>query len=368
VATRLLIAGGGTGGHLFPGVAIAEALRAREPNAEVLFVGTARGIEARVLEPAGWQLALIEASGLKTVGVLGALKGLFKIPRAVWQSRAIIKAFRPDVVLGVGGYASGPTMLMAWLMRRPTAVLEPNSIPGLANKLAGRFARAVFLSFDETRRFFAPRKVRMTGNPIRAGIRGKLLAQPGAGAGATRAAAGPFRLFVFGGSQGAMAINELVVDAIAQLRGAPIAIVHQTGERDLDRTRARYAAAGIEADCRAFITDMAAEYGRAELVIGRAGAGTLAELAVVGCPALLIPLPSSADNHQEINAREVAAHGAAKMLRQPDLDASKLAEELRILMEEPASLERMRSDMKALGRPDAADLIVDWLKSAGEHV
>ncbi len=357
--TRLLIAGGGTGGHLFPGVAVAEALRAREPDAEILFVGTERGIEARVLEPAGWNLATIDASGLKTVGAFGAVKGLARVPRALWQSRRIVKQFRPDAVLGVGGYASGPAVLAAWWLRRPTAILEQNSIPGLTNKILGKFARTVFLAFDETSRFFAARKVQMTGTPIRTDIRDRLLAQAGA---ATPDADQPFSLFVFGGSQGAMAVNELVVDAVAQL-GRPVRIVHQTGERDLERTRAAYADAGIDADCRAFIDDMATEYGRADLVIARSGAATVAELAVVGVPALLIPYPTAADNHQEINAREMAERGAALMLRQAELTGSKLSEHLRRLMDDPAALARMRSGMTALGRPRAADDIVDWVTS-----
>jgi len=358
--TRLLIAGGGTGGHLFPGVAIAEALRAREPDAEVLFVGTQRGIEARVLEGLGWQLATIEVSGLKTVGLFGALKGLVRVPRALWQSRRIIKRFAPDAVVGVGGYASGPAVLAAWLMRKRTSILEQNSIPGLTNKILGKFVRAVFIAFDETRRFFKANKVIMTGTPIRAQIRTRIAA-------VTDDEAPPpgdaLRLFVFGGSQGAVAVNEVVVDALVLLagRGTHIEVVHQCGQRDLERTRQRYEQAGIEADCRAFIDDMAREYHRADLVVARSGAATVAELAAAGVPAILIPFPTAADNHQEINARELAERGAALMLRQAELDGTKLSEQLTKLMEDPGALERMRSGMKTLARPDAADAIVDWL-------
>jgi UDP-N-acetylglucosamine--N-acetylmuramyl-(pentapeptide) pyrophosphoryl-undecaprenol N-acetylglucosamine transferase len=364
--TRLLIAGGGTGGHLFPGVAIAEALRAREPDAEVLFVGTERGIEARVLSGLGWKLATIDASGLKTVGLFGAIKGLFRVPRALWQSRRIIKDFQPDAVVGVGGYASGPAVLAAWLMRRRTSILEQNSIPGLTNKILGKFVRAVFIAFDETRRFFKAKKILMTGTPIRAQIRDRLVA------GAAETADGDrdrgdgdtaFRLFVFGGSQGAMAINEVVCDALALLAraGIRVGVVHQTGTRDLERTQQRYTEAGVDAECRAFIDDMAREYHRADLVVARSGAATVAELAAAGVPAILVPYPTAADNHQEINAREMAQRGAALMFRQPELDAAKLAEQLTNLMEDPGALERMRSGMKALGRPDAAEAIVDWL-------
>src|SRR4051812_13327742 len=175
VAMRLLIAGGGTGGHLFPGVAIAEELRAREPGAAVRFVGTRRGIEARVLPELGWELSLIEISGLKTVGALGALRGLLRLPRALWQARRIVREFRPDVVIGVGGYASGPVVLMARLAGVPTAICEQNSIPGLTNKILGRVVRAVFVSFEGTRRFFRPAKTVASGNPVRRGLVQKLL-------------------------------------------------------------------------------------------------------------------------------------------------------------------------------------------------
>jgi UDP-N-acetylglucosamine--N-acetylmuramyl-(pentapeptide) pyrophosphoryl-undecaprenol N-acetylglucosamine transferase len=358
---RLMIAGGGTGGHLFPGVAIAEELRARDPDAAVRFVGTARGIEARVLPQLGWELATIDASGLKTVGLWAKLRGLFRIPRALWQSRRIIKRFRPDAVVGVGGYASGPAVLAAWLMRRRTSILEQNSIPGLTNKILGKFARAVFIAFDETRRFFADKKTRMTGTPIRRQIRAALterldVSSPGP-------ADDLFHLFVFGGSQGARAVNDVVVDALAALRarGKPLSVVHQTGERDLERTQARYAAAGVVADCRAFIDDMATEYQCADLVLCRSGAGTVAELAAAGVPAILVPYPTAADNHQEINARELVERGAAIAFRQVELTGDKLAHALANLMDDPAALERMRNGMKAIGRPDAADRIVDWI-------
>jgi UDP-N-acetylglucosamine--N-acetylmuramyl-(pentapeptide) pyrophosphoryl-undecaprenol N-acetylglucosamine transferase len=357
---RLLIAGGGTGGHLFPGVALAEELRARDPAAPVLFVGTARGIEARVLPELGWQLELIEVSGLKTVGLLGALRGLLRLPRALLQARRVVKRFAPDVVIGVGGYASGPVVLMARLMRIRTAILEQNSIPGLANKILGKLVHAVFLAFDETRRFFRRSKIRMTGNPIRR----EILAALAAASATDEAPAGdrPLRLFVFGGSQGARALNELVPAAAALLaaRGVALAIVHQTGVAELEATSARYAAAGLDAEVRAFIKDMAGEYGRADVVVARAGATTVAELAVVGKPALLVPYPYAADNHQEINAREMAAAGAAVMLRQAQLTPELLAEVLGALATEPERLAGMAARMRSLGRPRAAAEIVDW--------
>ncbi len=350
-----MIAGGGTGGHLFPGVAIAEELRAREPGAAVRFVGTAKGIEARVLPDLGWELDLIEVSGLKTVGKLGALKGLLRLPKALLQARRVLTRFRPDAVIGVGGYASGPIVLMARLAGIPTAICEQNSIPGLTNKLLGRVARAVFLSFAESQRFFPARKVHMTGNPVRRDLLGKLLT------------AGPapsddaVHVLVCGGSQGAVAVNELAAAALAQIAPTTaLSIVHQTGERDLAATMQRYAAAGLAADCRAFIKDMASAYQRADLIIGRAGATTVAELAIAGKPAIFIPYPFAADNHQEINAREMATAGAALSFRQADLTADKLAAALRPLLTEPATRARMGAAMKALAKPGAAAAVVDW--------
>lgn len=353
---RLMIAGGGTGGHLFPGVALADEAVRRDPATEVVFVGTERGIEARVLPGLGWNLELIRVSGLKTVGALGAVRGMVRIPGALWQSRRVIKKFKPDVVVGVGGYASGPVVLMARMMGVPTAILEQNSIPGLANKILGKFVRAVFLAFEHTRGFFKAGKIQMSGNPIRAEIVAALEQPRGRAAGAAP------RVFVFGGSQGAMAVNELMVGAAALLagRGVAIDILHQTGERDLARTEEAYAAAGINAECRAFIEDMAAEYRAADLVISRSGATTVAELTVVGRPAVLIPYPFAADNHQEINAKELAEAGAARVFRQDDLTAEALADAIAETLRDPETLARMGSAMKALGRPQAAASIVDW--------
>jgi UDP-N-acetylglucosamine--N-acetylmuramyl-(pentapeptide) pyrophosphoryl-undecaprenol N-acetylglucosamine transferase len=249
-------------------------------------------------------------------------------------------------------------VLAAWLSRVPTAIVEQNSIPGLANKILGRFVRAVFLAFEETRRFFKPRRVVMSGNPIRRQLLDKLDAKTGA------AAHQGFRIFCFGGSLGARAVNPMVVDAMAALRVAGLSptIVHQTGADTRAETAEKYAAAGIAADVRDFIDDMAGEYARADLVIARAGATTVAELTAVGRPAILIPYPFAADNHQERNARALAEVGAALCFRQADLDGAKLAAAIRELMEQPGRLERMQSAMRSLGRPHAAATIVDWLE------
>lgn len=358
VAMRLMIAGGGTGGHLFPGVAIAEELRAREPDAAVRFVGTRRGIEARVLPELGWDLALIEVSGLKTVGALGALRGVLRLPRALWQARRIVRQFRPDAVIGVGGYASGPVVLMARIAGVPTAICEQNSIPGLTNKILGRVARAVFVSFEGSRRFFPVRKTIVSGNPVRRGLVHRLLAS---GEATARAPGEPVHVLVSGGSLGAVAVNALAADAlIALARETPLAIVHQTGEKGYAETVARYASAGVAATCHAFIQDMAAAYQRADLVIGRAGATTVAELAITGVPAVFIPYPFAADNHQELNARELADDGAALVFRQDELTGDKLAAALRPIVADASRRAEMAARMKARARPGAAAAVIDW--------
>ncbi len=353
--TRLLIAGGGTGGHLFPGVAIAEELRARTPEAEITFVGTSRGIEARVLPELGWPLELISVSGLKTVGLFGALRGLLRLPRALWQARRLLRRLRPQAVVGVGGYASGPVVLMAKLAGIPTAICEQNSIPGLTNKILGKLVRKVFLSFEESRRFFAADKVVMSGNPVRRQLAAALLAaQPAA-------EERPPCVLVCGGSLGAVAVNQLAAEALSALaKQRPLRIVHQTGATGYDDTVARYRAADVAAECSAFIKDMASVYRQADLIIARAGATTVAELAIAGKPAIFIPYPFAADNHQEINAKEMAEAGAALRFRQAELTADKLGQAVAPLLDDAGRRAEMSAAMRALAKPQAAAAVVDW--------
>jgi UDP-N-acetylglucosamine--N-acetylmuramyl-(pentapeptide) pyrophosphoryl-undecaprenol N-acetylglucosamine transferase len=355
--TRLLIAGGGTGGHLFPGVAVAEELLAREPDAELLFVGTARGIEARVVPELGWEVELITVSGLKTVGALGAVRGALRIPGSLLQSRRILKRFRPDAVVGVGGYASGPVVLTARLMGIKTAILEQNSIPGLTNRILGKFAHKIFLSFAHSEIFFSAKKSALVGNPIRKQILDSLQSE-------AKASDGKLRLFIFGGSQGAKAVNEMCCHAASILakQGLRPSIVHQTGTATLDATRTMYDEAGIEADCRSFIDDMAEEYRAADLIIARSGATTIAELGIVGKPAILVPYPFAANNHQELNADEMVKAGAALMLKQEGAeDGERMAALVGGLLRDTTKRRDMATAMRALGRPDAAHRIVDFI-------
>lgn len=352
-ALRVMIAGGGTGGHLFPGVALAEQVVAH--GGEICFVGTARGIEARVIPELGHPLELIEVSGIKGRGLGGLISGLLRLPRAGLQSRRIIRAFAPDVVVGVGGYASGPIVATAAMMGRPTAILEQNSVPGITNRILARLVRRVFATFPDERGLFPARKVTLAGNPIRAALLERLAAaRAGAGAGEH-----PPRLFVFGGSQGARALNTALVESAAELAAAlpGLEIWHQTGKAELDRVREGYAAAGLsEPRVRvvSFIKDMSEPYAWSDLVVCRAGATSLAELAAVGCPALLVPFPHASDDHQTHNARALVDAGAAKLVPESELDGGRLVTEIGALLADPAALERMRHSMLAAAKPEAA--------------
>lgn len=349
---RVLIAGGGTGGHLFPGIALAEQVVAA--GGQVRFVGTDRGIESRVLPEEGWPLARIEVSGIKGRGVRGLIAGLLRLPRAWLQSRAIIREFAPDVVVGVGGYASGPIVATAWLMGYPTAILEQNSIPGITNRILGKLVRRVFASFPDARGRFAARKLVLAGNPIRKALLDKL-----ATARASEQGEHPPRLFVFGGSQGARAINDAMTRAAKQLSDAlpGLEIWHQTGNAELERTREGYAAAGlVEPRVRVvpFIRDMSEPYAWCDLVLCRAGATSLAELAAVGCPALLIPFPHATDDHQTHNAASLVDAGAAIVVAERELSPERLVAEVAALLGERERLAGMRARMLAAAKPSAA--------------
>lgn len=359
---RVLIAGGGTGGHLFPGVALAEEVRAR--GGEVLFVGTARGIEARVLPEQGWALQMIDATGIKGRGIKGLVMGMLRLPRAWWQSLQIVRRFRPDVVVGVGGYASGPVVATAAMLLRPTAILEQNSIPGITNRILSRVVKRVFCTFPDRGRFFPQRKVVLTGNPIRRPILAALQAA-GEGTAALAERRAP-RLFVFGGSQGARAINDMLVAALPALLVAlpGLEIWHQTGRGDAARIEAAYAGLGLAAPrvrVAEFLSDMATPYAWCDLVLCRAGATSLAELAAAGRPAVLVPFPHATDNHQEHNARALVEAQGAVLLREGEWSAASLATAIGELLADPARLAAMRTAMLAAARPAAAGTIYELL-------
>jgi UDP-N-acetylglucosamine--N-acetylmuramyl-(pentapeptide) pyrophosphoryl-undecaprenol N-acetylglucosamine transferase len=348
---RILIAGGGTGGHLYPGIAVAEEVTAT-PGAEVVFVGTPRGLETKLVPKAGFPLELIKVSGLKRMGVRGLLTGLSRLPRALLESRRILERHRPDVVLGVGGYASGPLVLMAALLGYPTAITEQNSRPGFTNRVLGRFVRRVFVAFDEAARSFARRKVRATGNPVRRSFLDRALTASGTGQG----------ILILGGSQGSHAVNEFASGMVRVLdaRGRLPPIVHQTGPDEFDRMQVHYAALGYEGrvEVRAFIDDMPGALADAALVVARAGALTLAELAIMKRPAILIPLPTAADDHQTRNAQAFAEAGAAVLLHQSAASATRLGDLVDSILGDRARHDEMCAAMGALARADATRAVV----------
>ncbi len=349
----MLIAGGGTGGHVFPGIALAEEVVTRHPDNDVVFVGTSRGLEATVVPEAGFPIELIQVQGIKGRGIMRALGSLALLPRALLASCAILRKWKPDMVIGVGGYASGPVVLAAWLLRIPTAVQEQNAIAGFTNRMLGRITQAAFTAFPEAGRYFARRKVYQLGNPIRRMLMENYM-RPSM-------KHDKLRLLIFGGSQGAHALNMRVIEALPHLADLKerIHITHQTGSRDRDYVEKGYHAVGFKPDVRDFITDMSAAYAESDLVVCRAGATTLAELSVCKKPSLLVPFPAAADNHQVVNARSLVDAGAAVMIEERDLTGELLAQEIRAILTSEQRREKMARAAGLLGGPQAAKEIAD---------
>lgn len=371
---KLIIAGGGTGGHLFPGIAVAEEFLSRDPANQVLFVGTERGIEARAVPAAGYQLELISAAGIRGKGTLSQFKGFAMMAYGYAQSRKILRRFRPDIVLGVGGYASLPMVLAARGMAIPRFIHEQNAIPGLTNRLLARFASKVFITLEESARYFPSATTMLTGNPLRRQILDMveqatspsipLLVQGES----EQREQGEFHLFIFGGSQGAHAINVAMVDALPLLKScrANMMITHQTGEKDYAEVAAAYRAAGVEANVTAFISDMAAEYARADLIICRAGATTIAEVTACGKTCLFIPFPHAVDDHQRRNAEALLKKDACFMMLEHELSGKTLAESICTLAGDPDLVHRTGDLAYSLARLDAARIIVDEMMNANQ--
>jgi UDP-N-acetylglucosamine--N-acetylmuramyl-(pentapeptide) pyrophosphoryl-undecaprenol N-acetylglucosamine transferase len=356
---RLIIAGGGTGGHLFPGIAVAEEFLSRDPENSVLFVGTERGIEARAVPAAGYRLELISAAGIRGKGSLSQLKGAMMMLYGYSQSRKILKAFQPDLVLGVGGYASLPMVLASRGMQIPRFIHEQNAIPGLTNRLLARFADRVFVTLEESAKFFPEEKTLLTGNPLRRQILKQ--AMKTAGEEPRTGGQGRFRLLVFGGSQGAHAINMAMVAAIPALERFRdrLEICHQTGAKDADEVGEVYRRHGFDAAATPFIDDMAGAYQRADLVICRAGATTIAEVTATGKTCIFIPFPHAVDDHQRRNAEALLKKQAGFMLLEHELSGDRLAGMIRELMDDPDTVRRTGRLAFNLARLDAARIIVD---------
>ena len=355
MALSVLIAGGGTGGHLFPGVAVARELTARVPDAQVTFVGTAAGIEARVIPREGFALELIRSAGLKGKSIAGLARGATLLPLSALDAWRVISRRRPAAVIGVGGYSSGPVVAMAAMRGIPTLLMEQNAMPGLTNRSLARIVRAAAVTYEESIGFFGS-KAFVSGNPVRP----EFFGQQGAydEHGVPPAAA---RVLVFGGSQGAHAINVAMVEAAPRLAAATtrLAITHLTGERDLEMVRDGYRRARLEARVEPFLFEMDREMKSADLVVCRAGATTLAELTAAGRPSILIPLPTATDDHQRRNAEALVAQGAARMIEQRELSGDRLAAEITALAADAGARLDMSRRARSMARPDAAQVIVD---------
>ncbi len=357
---RIIVAGGGTGGHLFPGIAVIEELRRRLPGVEVLFVGTERGIEHRLLPKMGEQLALLDVAPLKGRDTKELLRNVIKLPRAGAQALGIVRRFRPDVVVGVGGYASGPMVAAASMLHVPTALLEQNARVGLTNRMLAPMVGRAYLTFPETSQSFAPHRVRVCGNPVRRGFveagRRAMTDPEGFEARADT-------LLVLGGSQGARSINTFVPEALGlvDVRARGFRVVHQAGLANQESIEARYRELGVPARVVPFIDDMAQAYSNAAMVIARAGATTLAELCAIGRPSILIPFPHAADDHQRTNAEALEARGASICLPETELSAESLRERVVAVLDRPEHRRAMADAARNAGRPEAAAAIVDDL-------
>lgn len=349
---KVLIAAGGTGGHIYPGIAVAKEIVRRDANSEVLFVGTARGLETKIVPANGFQLSLINSAGLKNVGLIGKLKGLFVLPKSFLEARRLIREFKPDVVVGAGGYVSGPVLLTASLMGVPTLVMDSNALPGFTNRRLAPFVTKAALTFEEALPFFGKKGI-VTGNPVRKEF---FEIEP-------KQRNGKINLLIFGGSQGARAINNAMTDALKMLPEEKLQITHQTGESDFEKIKEDYRQNGWEtADVRSFISDMVAEFAKSDFVICRAGATSCAELAAAGRAALMIPLPTAADDHQRKNAEALEKAGAARMILQKDLTGELLASAITNLIDAPEKILAMAAAAKKMARADAAEVTVDIIE------
>ena len=349
----VVIAGGGTGGHVYPGVAVAQEIRRRVPGAAVSFAGTSRGLESRIVPREGFELDVIRSAGLKGKSIGSRLRGVGLLPLSMLDAWRILSRRRPRVVLGVGGYSSGPVVLMAALRGIPTMVLEQNAMPGFTNRRLARWVRAAAVTYEETLSYFGKRGF-VAGNPVRA----EFFEESSKVDVRTSKVA---RVLIVGGSQGAHAINVAMVAAAPQLARAHggVEIVHQTGERDLGVVREGYERVGITARTEPFLDLVAREMTAADLAICRAGATTLAELAACGLPAVLVPFPLATDDHQRKNAQVLADAGAAVLLDERQLSGDSLAGAVGALLLDRARLAAMGQVMRRFARPDAAQRIVD---------
>ncbi|MEA3385851.1 MAG: undecaprenyldiphospho-muramoylpentapeptide beta-N-acetylglucosaminyltransferase, partial [Thermodesulfobacteriota bacterium] len=372
--TKLVLAGGGTGGHVFPGIAVAEAMESHG-RIDVMWIGTGRPVEKKALSGRKWDYRILNTRPLKGSGIAGTIRSLAGLPFSTIRACSWLKSFRPDLVLGVGGYVSGPVLLAARILRIPAALHEQNLIPGLTNRLASRFAKIVFVSFKETVKYFPKNRVIFTGNPIRKNIiqsRNHQITQSlnhSITKSLNHSITKSLNLLVLGGSQGARCLNRLAGSAIQVLwqSGFHLEIIHQTGKLDESHVEKFYKDANIPAKVTPFISNIGESYSWADLVICRAGAGTLAELTTMGKPSILIPYPWATDSHQDANAGKLTEAGAAKYFLEEEIGAIKLAGEIQALLEDPQKLINMGKNARKLGKPTAATEIASTLIEMAGH-
>lgn len=357
---KILFAGGGTGGHLFTGVALAEALDATD---EVLFVGTSYGLESEIIPREGYRLQMISVTPLKGKGYKARLKALLQVPSSLMKSFQLLKKEKPQLVIGIGGYASGPVTLMARLLGIKTAIVEQNSMPGFSNRILGKFVHRVFIAFEKARDFFAESKTVLTGNPVR-----KAFLSNSTIARAIRELPlqENFTVLILGGSQGAHSVNEAMIEAASLLKktpeALPLRIIHQTGKLDFEKVKESYAEKGIEAEVYSFIQNPKDFYSQANLVISRSGAGSVNELQILGKPSILIPYPYATDDHQRFNAMELVDQGAARIVLSANLSGERLAAEILELMKHSDRLLQMGLAAQKMAKPFAAQKILEECK------
>ena len=352
---KLLIAGGGTGGHVFPALAIAREWKSQGAERDVVFVGTTRGIEARLVPEAGFSLETIRSAGLKGIGGMRFVRNAAQLLPAMWDSFAILRRHKFAAAFGVGGYAAGPMMLAAVLTGLPTVIFEPNAAPGFTNRVLASMVTRIATAYDAPTRYWG-RKATLTGIPVRA----EFFSIP------PRTPAKPFRLLITGGSQGALIINRTMVDAAGLLAAKKncVSIVHQTGERDYDAVRTAYARHELHAEVLPFIGNMAERFAQADLIVCRAGAITAAEVAAAGRAAIFIPFGASTDSHQLRNAQEMQRAGAARLVTESQLTAERLTQEIFSLLDQPAELQAMAANARGLAKPQAVRNIVSLIEQA----
>ena len=358
-ALRVVIAGGGTGGHLFPGIAIAQEFLAKNAESNVLFVGTGKPFETSILSETGFTHKRITAEGFKGRGVWHQLVSILKVPKGIIESISILKDFKPHIVIGVGGYSAGPLVMGARLLGIKIVLHEQNILPGITNRILSRFADRIYVSFAETIMGVTPKKIRFTGNPVRKEIVRCAETLRHADIQASKKEK-KFMILILGGSQGAHSINMALLEALEYLENREnIFLVHQTGAQDETQVKQRYDKYGIENDTRTFFKDMARQYQNADLIICRAGATTVAEIIAMGKGVIFIPFPFAADNHQVLNARSIEKAGGAEMILEKDLSGKVLAERIDYYIQRPEELQQMALRSRDLGRVDAAAIIVN---------